>query len=78
MHSVPAGQAPQALPPVPHEVGDWLAYASHVPLVPPLQQPLGHVFALHEQSPFVVSHRLFAQAAHAAPPAPQIEEDCEA
>jgi hypothetical protein len=53
------------------------AYASHVPLVPPLQQPLGHVLASHAHTPVVRSHRLFAQEAHAAPPLPHCEPDCE-
>jgi hypothetical protein len=49
-----------------------------VPVVPPLQQPFGHVVPLHAQRPSVVSHKLFAQGAHTEPPAPQSEEDCEA
>ena len=61
----------QAMPPVPHV----LAYAGvvHVPLVPgpPAQQPPGHVFASHVQTP--VSQPLpAAHAAHAAPLIPQV------
>jgi hypothetical protein len=77
LHSVPEGHVAQVAPPVPHEIVVSLAYASHVPVVPPLQQPFGHVFASHEHRPSLVSHKLFAQAAQATPPAPQIEEDCE-
>jgi len=69
-------QAAHVAAPVPHELNDWLAYTSHVP-VPPLQQPFGHVFASHAHSPLVVSHRLFAHGAHAVPPVPQTEEDCD-
>jgi hypothetical protein len=46
--------------------------------VPPLQQPFGQVFELHEQVPLVVSQRLFAQAPQAAPPVPHSEPDCDA
>ena len=41
-----------------------------MPLVPPLQQPLGQVVASHEQVPVVASHRLFEQLVHEAPPVP--------
>lgn len=77
LHSCPVTQAAHATPPVPHELVDSLAYASHVPLVPPLQHPLGHVSALHEHRPLVVSQRLFAQGAHAMPREPQSAADCE-
>ncbi len=39
-------------------------------MVPPEQQPPGHVVLSHEQVPLVVSHRPFEQAAHVAPPVP--------
>ena len=44
--------------------------------MPPLQQPFGQVWESHEHRPSVVSHRPFAQAAQAAPAAPQREADC--
>lgn len=65
-------------PPVPHEPNDSDAYASHVPVVPPLQQPFAHVVPSHEQAPLVVSQRPLVQAAHAAPPAPHWLADCAA
>jgi hypothetical protein len=34
-------------PPVPHEPVLSEAHASHVPVLPPLQQPLGHEVASH-------------------------------
>jgi hypothetical protein len=39
LHSCPDAHAPQVAPPVPHDVFDSAAWASHVP---PLQQPAGH------------------------------------
>ena len=78
LHSWPDPQAEQLAPPVPQEPFDSDVYASHVPLVPPTQQPLGHVVASHEQTPAVLSQRPFAQDAHATPPIPHWEEDCEA
>jgi len=71
LHSCPDRHAAQLAPPVPHDDADSEAYASHVPLVPPTQQPLAHVVASQRHTPAVVSHRLFAQAAQAAPPVPQ-------
>ena len=63
---------------MPHDDVDSEAYGSHVPLVPPLQQPVGHVLASHEQVPFVLSQTLFAHALQAAPPAPHSAPLCEA
>jgi len=77
VHSWPVAHGPQVAPPVPHEPFDSEANASQVPLVPPTQQPFGQVFGSHEQRPSVVSHRPFAHAAQAAPPAPHSEADCE-
>jgi hypothetical protein len=77
LHSCPAGHAAQLPPPVPQEPFDSDAYASHVPLRPPMQQPFGHVLTSHEQSPSVLSQRPFAQAAHALPPEPHSAADCE-
>ena len=71
LHSWPDAHAAQLAPPVPQDDGDSEAYASQVPLTPPLQHPFGQVLASHAQRPLVVSQRLFAQAAHAAPPVPQ-------
>ena len=67
-----------AAPLVPHDDAVSEEYTSQVPVVPPLQQPPGHVFASHEQVPFVVSHRPAAQLVHAAPPLPHCEVDSEA
>jgi hypothetical protein len=78
LHSWPVPQAAQLAPPVPQDDADSEAYASQVPLVPPLQQPFGHVRASHAQRPLVVSHRLLAQATQAAPPVPQALLDSEA
>jgi hypothetical protein len=65
-------------PEAPHDGVDSDAYASQVPVVPPLQQPPEHVLASHEQTPTVASHRPFAQAPHDAPPLPHCNEVCEA
>ena len=66
-------QTPQLAPPAPQEEAVIAPYASQVPLVPPLQQPLEHVLESHEQVPLVRSQRLFVQLAHAAPPVPQLD-----
>jgi hypothetical protein len=56
---------------VPHEALDSLAYASHVPLAPPLQQPLGQIVPLQPQPALELVQPLFAgHAAHVAPPVP--------
>ncbi len=77
LHSWPDEQAAHVAPPVPHEVFDSAVYASHVPVVPPLQQPFGHVLASHEQVPLVVSHSPLVHDTHAAPPVPHIVADSE-
>jgi hypothetical protein len=77
LHSWPLAQAAHVAPLVPQDGFDSEAYASHVPVVPPLQQPLGQVLASHEQTPVVVSHRPFAQDAQAAPFFPQRDDDSE-
>jgi len=74
-HSWSDGHTMQLAPALPHEPSDSAAYASHVPLVPPLQQPFGHVVESHEHIPELVSHSPFAQDAHAAPPAPHWDAD---
>jgi hypothetical protein len=56
---------------------DSEAYASHVPLVPPLQQPAGQVLASQEHTPAVVSQSPFAQEPQAAPLLPHCEGDCD-
>ncbi len=48
-----------------------------MPVAPPLQQPLGHVVASHEQVPLVVSHRPLPHEVQAAPPAPHCDVDSE-
>jgi hypothetical protein len=50
----------------------------HVPPVPPLQQPLGHVLVSHEHVPLVVSHRPLLHAAHAWPLVPHWLADSDA
>jgi hypothetical protein len=70
-----AAQDAHVAPAVPHDPNDSDAYASHVPPVPPLQQPFGQVFASHAQVPMVVSQSPSAQGAHAAPLCPQAEDD---
>ncbi len=74
----PPRHAEQVAPPAPHDEIDIDEYASHVPLIPPLQQPLGHVLASHEQVPLVRSQRPFVQDTHAAPPVPQLVADSDA
>lgn len=74
----PVEHVAQVAPPVPHEPNDSDAYASQVPVGPPLQQPFAHVVPSQEQTPLVVSQRPLVQAAHAAPPAPHWLADCEA
>jgi hypothetical protein len=78
LHSWYIGQAAHVAPPAPHEPVDSDAYASHVPLTPPLQQPAGHVLGSHAHVPVVRSHRPFAHEPQAAPPLPQSEPDSEA
>ncbi len=78
LHAWPVAHAAQLAPAVPHEELDSDAYGSQVPVLPPLQHPLGHVAASHLQEPFVVSQRLFAQAVQAAPPVPHSELDSDA
>jgi len=77
-HASPVGHAAQLAPPVPQEPADSDANVSHVPVVPPLQQPLGHVVASHAHAPVVVSHRPCEQEAQIAPPAPHCVGDSEA
>ena len=78
LHSWVAAQGAHVAPDAPQEPLDSDPYASHVPLAPPLQQPLGHVLESHAHTPVVRSHRLFAQEPHAAPPFPHCEPDCDA
>ena len=74
LHSCPDKHPAQVAPPAPHEPFDSEAYAWQVPLVPPLQQPLGQVLPSHEQTPVVLSQRPFPQDPHAAPPFPHCAE----
>jgi hypothetical protein len=69
-HSCVEGSAHAAheAPPVPQDEVDCAAYGSHVPVVPPLQQPFGQVVESHEQLPVVPQP--LAQPAHASPPLP--------
>jgi hypothetical protein len=77
-HSWPDAQALQVAPPVPHEPFDSEAYASHVPVMPPLQQPFGQVLTSHEHVPLVLSQRPLEHVAQAAPPVPHFVEVSEA
>ncbi len=74
----PFPHAAQVTPKAPQEELFSEAYASHVPAVPPLQQPPGQVFESHEQVPLVLSQRPFVQLPQAAPPTPHCVLDCEA
>jgi hypothetical protein len=74
----PEAQPAQLAPDVPHEDIDWEAYGSHVPVTPPTQQPFGHVFALQEHVPIVLSQRPLVQFVQLAPPLPQRAGDSEA
>jgi hypothetical protein len=65
--------APQLSPTGPHVAFVSDAYPTHVPVVPPLQQPLRQVLASHVHVPFVLSQRLFAHVVHDAPPLPHCE-----
>ncbi len=51
LHSWPVAHAAQVAPPVPHDALDSEPYGSQVPVLPPLQQPLGHDVASHTQTP---------------------------
>ena len=69
LHSSPEEHAAHAAPPVPQEVFDSDAYGSQLL---PLQQPAGHDVASQTHEPVVLLHSWpDAQAAHAAPLAPQ-------
>jgi hypothetical protein len=57
-------------PPVPHDPVDWAPVASQEPVVPPTQQPFGHVVASQEQVPLVLSQRPFVQDVQVVPPVP--------
>ncbi len=70
--------AAQAAPPWPHDEPVIELDPSQVPVMPPLQQPVGHVLESHEQVPLVLSHRLFEHVPHELPPVPHCEGDCDA
>jgi hypothetical protein len=42
-----------------------------------LQHPFGQVIASHVQVPLVVSQTLLGHAAHATPPVPHADADCD-
>jgi len=75
LHSCPDAHGPQLLPPAPQEPLDSEAYASHVPVVPPLQQPLGHEVASQTHWPLPLHSWPKAHALHATPDAPHDELD---
>jgi hypothetical protein len=56
-------------PDLPHDEVDSEANVSHAPLVPPLQQP-AQVFALHAQTPLVVSQSPLPHDVQVAPAVP--------
>jgi hypothetical protein len=66
LHAWVALQAVQAAPPIPHVVAPevW-----HLPVAS--QQPFGHVFASHTQSPCVLHSWFVPHAAQTLPFAPQ-------
>jgi hypothetical protein len=76
LHVSPVPHPPQDAPLVPHDVFDCCAYSSHVPVGPPTQQPLGHVFESHAHCPLDVSQRRLPQEAQAAPPVPHWPGPC--
>lgn len=78
VHRWPVAHAPHAAPRLPHDAVDCDAYASHRPVAPPAQHPLGQLCASHSQSPVAVSHRPFEHGAHARPEKPQATADCDA
>ena len=74
----PVEHVEHCAPPCPHDEPDIDPNASHVPLVPPLQHPSGHVLASHEHVPLVVSQRPLPHTAQVAPPVPHSDELCDA
>jgi hypothetical protein len=76
LQSWPVAQAAHAAPPVPHEVGDSLAYGSQVPA--DVQHPVGHVFTSQAQTPPVVSHSPLLHEEHVAPAVPHCVADSDA
>jgi hypothetical protein len=74
LHSCPDPHEAHVAPPVPHEPFDSDAYASHVPLLPPLQQPFGHDVPSQTHCPLPVLHsRPDPHDLHDAPPEPHDE-----
>ena len=68
----PLPQAAQVAPAVPHEPLDSDDHDSHVPVGPPLQQPLGHEIESQRHAPRLLLHSSpVAQAEQAAPAVPQ-------
>jgi hypothetical protein len=78
VHDSLVAQAPHAAPPAPHDEADCEAYASHVPVEPPTQQPFAHVVESHVHVPLVVSHTPFIQATQALPLLPHELGVCDA
>jgi hypothetical protein len=64
LQSWPDAHAAHWAPPVPHEALPCAAYASHVPLTVPLQQPFGHELASHSHWPLTQA----SPEGHAAEP----------
>lgn len=73
-HFWPCPQGEQAAPAVPHDVGDSVPHAWHVPSA--AQHPFGHEFASHTQFPAVLHSCPEGQAAQATPLAPHDVFDC--
>jgi hypothetical protein len=64
----------QVAPAVPQDVPDCEPHGSHVPVGPPLQQPLGHEVASQMQLPLVLSQSRLEP--HAPQVAPAVPHDC--
>ncbi len=65
----PFEHAAQVAPAVPHELPDCEPHGSHVPPVPPLQQPFGHDAASQMHVPLLVLHSRPVPHAEQLPPA---------
>ncbi len=78
LHVCPVPHAPQVAPAVPHDGVDSDPHGSHVPVGPPLQQPMGQEVASQTQLPVPLHSCPDRHALHAAPPAPHDAVDSDA
>jgi len=76
LHAWPLAQPLQVAPPVPQDVVDCAAYASHVPVA--VQQPAGHDAASQTHWPAALQALPLAHAPQATPPVPHDAFDCPA